>query len=325
MESHSMDDVFEIFLGKGPSNYRATKHRKSRTFAVAADAGINRRDSYVVALAHVRPRRELHACNIVLPHVREQIQFWQQAMGVREELWEFSVECLLPLREHVVQKHVCLRSQAGQTYRVVTAIDVLIDALTDENDDMPLWASRSLEAQPSALLTVPYLFAEGLLSGSVREFVLPSPFGRGPFRSPKWFQDALQPHLRAAMRANGFADHCVETEELWHKDHGAFNMHSCQELADDLRKCVEQAPHLQAILVPWLQKLQHSADELQGLPFFHARRSVGDLIQFTLFADLARDSRHLKELGSYELEWVEVLGSSWNPIHLQFVEIRGLV
>eukprot|EP00971_Amphidinium_carterae_P304448 6050125-Amphidinium_carterae.1 len=59
-----MDDVFEIFLGKGPTSYKATKLRRSLTFTVA-DASIQRLESHVVALAQVKPPRELHASNIV--------------------------------------------------------------------------------------------------------------------------------------------------------------------------------------------------------------------------------------------------------------------
>ena len=91
------------------------------------------------------------------------------------------------------------------------------------------------------------------------------------------------------------------TSPLWHQDHRAFEMSDCQALADDLRRLLLESParaDMEHSLAGWIMRLQMSSDEVSRLRFFNTRRDVGDLIQFVLLADEARDSGSLKETSS---------------------------
>ena len=134
--------------------------------------------------------------NILLQIEREFYWYWR-SMGVpATELWSFAVASVDMLPEPVPAAEYIARRFS----RVFTALSgPTVEELCSMFANVPAYleAERRL-ADPEDLrsaVLIPLPFAQLLMRGQFRSFLLPSPKAQGWWRAPKWFQNALNPEL----------------------------------------------------------------------------------------------------------------------------------
>jgi hypothetical protein len=220
---------------------------------------------------------------------REQVQFWEAHGALASSLWFFGIEDVVRFTAAVPREGYCGKSRSSRVYSIVEDPDSCAElkALL-EGGPHPAWAQEDVKLG----ITLPGLLAHLVMQGKVVSFAVPSPFAPVPFNAPRWFRDNLHPGVLAWYEASlqGMPDSdgwaCVES----------FHTESVEQLAQDLRRVILASPQHVGPLSAWVSRLQNCGNQIAAQQAFASRgRQHQDLIQYMLFSDLLRSTRHLHD------------------------------
>ena len=294
-----------VWLGEGPNRYRFYSSASRTQVSLAGNWQNVLLPPSLSALSSVTALHAVHASIPLSPLLREQVRFWT-ALGVESDLWVWRLDHE-PVRfpKPLSQKDVCPYTKAGRVYRLVSDGRMLLTVLQSQmleeygEETLPDWVLAFLEGKllaPKVLLTLPLLFAKEICVSAVgSQFVLPGPFGQGPFRAPLTVQRMVHPELEEFISIAGLPRGIDAGAPCWRVVPEPFTISMSQALADAMRGLLPgQSEHVVSELAPWIMRLQEAADAGKP-PLLHSARGLETVIKYVMLCDLGRSSEELKD------------------------------
>ena len=170
--------------------------------------------------------------------------------------------------------------QVSKTYRVIDAAETVV--LHNTFNKWPDWLAD--DEQVNLCILIPGDFARCVADGGVRRIVVPSPYCKGDFSSPRWLRRMLDPNM-AQVFARSVNPRALDGEP--------FSLSQAGDLAAALRVVCAgtEAPET---LVPWICRVQAFSYSLRTRGLSSSSPPMVDVIEMLLFCDGLKNSDHLK-------------------------------
>ena len=242
-------------------------------------------EGQVSALVQAEPAFQYDHARILTDGERAQYHYWVLKHQVpAASLWFFTVAEICVLPSPCSASTYCSR-QVSKTFRLLdpAPAQVLWEDVLEQIDGPPAWLPQGFLVDLCVVL--PPHFAQLIAGGVWSSFALPSPFRKGPWGTPAWFQKLLSGGLAQFMQA---------TQNQAALEYGqSFQISSADQLATRLRRVLrgEEDHHS---LLHWVLQLQAMADSLHNVGG-KEHPSVSQVIELVLLSDMLKNSDDLKK------------------------------